>query len=389
MNPSLQQFLSAETARLGLPSWRVLESPQGARVRINGEWKISLCSNNYLGLANHPLLKEAAAKALQEYGAGTAAARSLSGSTPLHQQLEREIADFKDADAAILFNSGNTTNIGAIPALAVAGDAVFSDEINHGSIVDGCRLARAERYVYRHNDMAHLEQLLHNAAHCRKRMLVTDSVFSMDGDIAPLPDLVRLAGKHDAFLFVDEAHATGVLGKHGGGAVEHYGLEGQVDVLMGTLGKALGAVGGYIAGPQSLINYLAKTARSFLFTTSLPAPSVAAALAALRLLRKDPALIQQLWQNVARYKNALAELGFNTMGTKTPIVPILIGDDETAQRFAQLAYERGVYATKIGTPYVPAGTSRLRTIITAAHTAQDLKQSVDILAEVGRELRLI
>ena len=389
MNPSLHQFLRAETARLGAPSWRVLESPQGARVRINGEWKISLCSNNYLGLANHPLLKEAAAKALEEYGAGTAAARSLSGSTPIHEELEREIADFKGTEAALLFNSGNTTNAGVIPALAVAGDAVFSDEINHGSIVDGCRLARAERHVYRHNDMAHLEELLKNSAHYRKRMLVTDTVFSMDGDIAPLPKMVALCEKHDAFLMVDDAHATGVLGDHGGGAVEHCGLDGKVDVLMGTLGKALGAIGGYIAGSQALIAYLAKTARSFLFTTSLPTPSVAAALAAVRLLRTDPGIMQKLWENVADYKNALTELGFDTMGTKTPIIPILIGDDEIAQQFSRRAYEEGVYATKIGTPYVPAGASRLRTIVTAAHTEDDLKRAVDVFEIIGQELRLI
>ncbi len=389
MNSDLEIFLHNEMERLGAPSWRVLESAQGPRVRIDGEWKISLCSNNYLGLANHPVLKEAAAKALEEYGAGTAAARSLSGSTPVHEELERELADFKGTEAALVFNSGNTANAGVIPALAVKGDAFFSDEINHGSIIDGCRLSRAERNVYRHNDMAHLEELLRGAAHCRKRMLVTDTVFSMDGDIAPLPEMVELCEKYDAFLMVDEAHATGVLGEHGGGAVEHYGLEGKVDVLMGTLGKALGAVGGYIAGSKELITYLARAARTFLFTTSLPTPCVAAGLAGVRLLRSDPSLIQKLWDNVKTYKAALGQLGFDTMGTKTPIVPILIGDDEAALRLCARAFKEGVYATKIGTPYVPEGTSRLRTIVTAAHTKEDLKKAVDIFEKVGRELNLI
>jgi len=367
----------------------MLESPQGAHVCIDGKWKISLCSNNYLGLANHPVLKEAAVKAVAEYGTGTGAARSLSGNTPIHEELEREIADFKGSEAAILFNSGNTTNAGVIPALAVKGDAVLSDEINHGSIVDGCRLARAERHVYRHNDMDHLEELLKGAAHHRKRMVVTDTVFSMDGDIAPLPDMVELCEKYDAFLLVDEAHATGVLGRHGRGVVEHYGLEGRIDVLMGTLGKALGSVGGYIAGSRELVAYLARTARTFLFTTSLPAPCVAAALAALRLLRASPDLIQALWENVEFYKTALNQLGFDTLNTKTPIVPIFIGDDAVAVRLCTRAFDEGVYATKIGSPYVPEGTSRLRTIVTAAHSREDLQKGVDVFAKVGRELGLI
>ena len=389
MNETLDRFLQEETARLGEPFWNVLESPQGTRVRIAGEDKISLCSNNYLGLANHPALKQAAREALEKYGAGTAAARSLSGSTPLHEELEEELADFKGAEAALVFNSGNAANVGVIPALAVKGDALFSDEINHGSIIDGCRLSRAERFIYRHNDLAHLRNLLAAASGRRKRMVVTDTVFSMDGDLAPLPEMVALGEEYDGFLMVDEAHATGVLGSHGRAAVEHFGLDGRVDVLMGTLGKALGAIGGYIAGSRALIKHLARTARSFLFTTSLPAPCVAAALAALRLLRSDCALRQKLWDNTATYKSALQGLGFDTMNTKTPIVPILVGDDEAAQQFSRRVYEKGLYVTRIGPPYVAPGTSRLRTIVTAAHTADDLQKALDVLAAVGRELHLI
>ena len=389
MNPTLKQFLSEEFTRFGAPSWQVLESAQGARVCINGEWKISLCSNNYLGLANHPALKEAAVQALELYGVGTAAARSLSGSTPIHEELERELADFKGTEAALVFNSGFVTNSGGIPALVSKGDAVFSDGINHGSIVVGCRLSGAEKYIYRHGDMTLLEQLLKDSMHCRKRMIVTDAVFSMDGDIAPVREIVALCERYDAFLMVDEAHATGVLGRNGRGAVEHFGLEDKVDVIMGTLGKALGSVGGYIAGNKELIAYLARTARSFLLTTSLPTPCVAAALAGLRVLRGDPQLRERLWQNTNFYRGALTELGFNTMDSKTPIVPILIGEDEVAQRFCQRLYEEGVYATKIGTPYVLAGTSRIRTIVNAMLTEADLKEAIAILESVGHEFRIV
>jgi len=389
MNTTLQQFLSEEIQRLGAPYWRVLEGAQGARVCIDGQWKISLCSNNYLGLANHRALKEAAARALEHYGVGTAAARSLSGSTPVHEELESELAAFKGAEAALIFNSGFVTNTGTIPALVSKGDAVFSDEINHGSIVDGCRLSGADKRIYRHADLVHLEELLRDSAHYRKRMIVADAVFSMDGDLAPLPEMLALCERYDAFLMVDEAHATGVLGQNGRGAVEHFGLEGRVDIIMGTLGKALGSMGGYIVGSAELVSYLARTARSFLLTTSLPVPCVAAALAGLRLLRDDPGLRQRLWQNTRLYKSALEELGFDTMNSKTPIVPILIGDDGLAVRFSQRLYEEGLYATKIGTPYVPRGTARLRTIVHALLTEDDLHEAIGILERVGHELSII
>ncbi|MBI4027523.1 MAG: aminotransferase class I/II-fold pyridoxal phosphate-dependent enzyme [Verrucomicrobia bacterium] len=389
MSRALNHFVREENARLGAPSWRVLESPQGGRVRIDGGCKISLCSNNYLGLANHPVLKEAAIKAIEKYGVGTAAARSLSGSTPIHEELEEELADLKGAEAALVFNSGNAANGGVIPAVAVDGDAVFSDELNHGSIVDGCRLSRAEKKIYRHNDLAHLEERLAAGRGFRKRMIVTDTVFSMDGHIAQLPEIVALCEKYDAFLMVDEAHATGVLGAHGGGGVEHFGLDGKVDVLMGTLGKALGSVGGYIAGSNDLIAYLARVARTFLFTTSLPASCAAASLAAVRLLRKDSGIRQKLWDNVTFFKSGLTRLGFDTMGSQTPIVPILVGDDEIARRFAERLFRAGVYVSKIGPPYVPPKTSRLRTIITAAHREEDLKKTIDAFERVSRQLGLI
>jgi glycine C-acetyltransferase len=389
MNTLFKQFLNEEIGRLGTPSWRVLESPQGARVCINGKWKISLCSNNYLGLANHPSVKNAAAHAIEKYGAGSVAARSLSGSTPLHEDLERELASFKGTEAAMVFNSGFVTNSGVIPALVGKGDAVLSDEINHGSIIDGCRLSGAEKYIYPHGEMSLLEKLLKDAMHFHKRMIVADAVFSMDGDIAPLPLIVKLAETYDAIVMVDEAHATGVLGRHGRGAVEHFGLEDRVDVIMGTLGKAIGSVGGYIAGSRDLITYLKRTTRSFLLTTSLPASCIAAALAGLRILRDDPKLRERLWENTNLFRSKLTQLGFNTMDSKTPIIPILIGDDEVAQRFCERLYEEGLYVSKIGMPYVPAGTSRLRTIISSAHSEEDLNEALAILKSVGKELEVI
>jgi glycine C-acetyltransferase len=389
MKNTFKEFLSNEYSKFGSPSWRILESPQGARVCINHEWKISMCSNNYLGFANHPVLKEAAIKALEHYGIGTVAARSLSGSTPLHEELEAELAAFKGTEAALVFNSGFVTNAGVIQALVSKGDVIFSDEINHGSIVDGCRLSGAEKHKYNHCDTVHLEQLLKTNTQYQKKMVVTDAIFSMDGDIAPIKELVELCDDYDAFLMVDEAHATGVLGKTGRGAIEHFGLERQVDVIMGTLGKALGSVGGYIAGDRELIAYLARTARSFLLTTSLPPSCVAAALAAMRHLIAHPEIMGRLWQNTNYFKSALNELGFNTMGSKTPIIPILIGKDEIAGKFSQRLYDEGLYSTKIGLPYVPIGTSRVRMIISAVHTHEDLEEAVSILKMVGQEFNII
>jgi glycine C-acetyltransferase len=389
MNQTFREHIRAEAAKLGPPSWRVLESAQGARVRIGGEWKISFCSNNYLGLANHPAVREAAAQALAQFGAGMAAARSLSGSTPLHEKLEREIAEFKGTEAALVFNSGFATNSGVIPALVGKRDAVFSDEINHGSIVDGCRLSGAEKFIYPHGDMTSLERHLADAAGYRQRMIVADAVFSMDGDIAPLEELVALAERYDAFLMVDEAHATGVLGDSGRGAIEHFHLEAKVDIVMGTLGKALGAIGGYIAGDSALVGYLARTVRTFLLTTSLPAPCAAAALVGLRTLRGDQELRKRLWENTMLFRRALQDLGFDTMKSKTPIVPILVGDDGRAREFQERLYQEGVYVAMIGAPYVPRGTSRLRTIVSATHTENELREAIGALESIGRELRII
>jgi glycine C-acetyltransferase len=389
MKNTFKEFLNSEYKEFGKPAWRILQSSQGARVRINNEWKISMCSNNYLGFANHPLLKEAAIKALEKYGVGSVAARSLSGSTPIHEELEAELAAFKRTEAALVFNSGFVTNAGVIQALVGKGDVIFSDESNHGSIVDGCRLSGAEKRKYNHGDMIHLERLLNENSQNKKKMIVTDAIFSMDGDIAHIDTMVKLSNQYDAFLMVDEAHATGVLGKSGKGAIEHFGLEGQVDIIMGTLGKALGSVGGYIAGSKELIAYLARTARSFLLTTSLPPSCVAAALAGLRYLIAQPKLMDKLWQNTTYFKKSLDTLGFNTLGSKTPIIPILIGNDEIANKFSQRLYEEGLFSSKIGIPYVPIGTSRVRMIVSAVHTHEDLDEAISILKKVGEEFNII
>jgi glycine C-acetyltransferase len=389
MNPTLEHYIREMAARSSSTSSRVLESAQGARVCVDGEWKISLCSNNYLGLANHQAVKEAAARALAQYGAGMAAARSLSGSTPVHVALERELAAFKATEASLLLNSGFSTNSGVIPALVGRDDAVFSDAINHGSIVDGCRLSGATKFIYPHGDLMSLEQGLKESMASRKRMIVVDAVFSMDGDLAPIPEIVELCEKYDAILMIDEAHATGVLGENGRGAAEHFHVERKVDVIMGTLGKAIGSIGGYVAAERPLIEHLARNARSYLLTTSLPASCVAAALAGLQILRHEPQLRERLWRNTNFYRDALQQLGFNTMKSKTPIVPILVGDDDLARRFQARLYEEGVYASKIGMPYVPRGTARLRTIVSSLHTEEDLGEAIAAIEKVGREVRII
>ena len=389
MNKALKLFINENLPDYRDVSLDITESPQGRRIRIDGEWKISLCSNNYLGLANHPSLKEAALKAIEEYGVGTVAARSLSGNTDYHERLEKKIALFKGTEAALMFNSGVDANIGTIPAITKKGDVIFSDQLNHGSIIDGCRLSHAEKVIYEHNNMAQLEKFLAASSGSKKRMVVTDTVFSMNGDIAHLPEIVRLCEKYDAFLMVDEAHATGIFGNHSKGVVEHFGLDDRVDIMMGTLGKALGSVGGYVAGSIELIAYLKRTARTFLLTTSLPVSCVAAACKAIELIQQSSDLKQRLWENVEYYKKSLIKLGYDIMGSKSPIVPILIGDENITDLFYSKLSNEGIITSKIGFPYVPEGTSRLRTIISAAHTKDDLNTAIEKFEKIGKELKLI
>lgn len=393
MGEELNSFLEEEIKTLKdkhlFRTMDMLGGRQGPRVRLNGREVIMLSSNNYLGLATHPRVIESARKAEEAYGCGTGAARSLSGNLPVHEELETEIARFKNVESALLFNSGYTANVGTIASLMIRGDVIFSDELNHGSIIDGCRLSRAENKVYRHNDIKHLESLLSESHEFKKRMIVTDTVFSMEGDIAPLKDIVLLARKYNAFVMVDEAHATGVLGKHGRGAVEMFGLEGKVEILMGTLGKALGCLGGYIAGSRNLIEFLSHKARSFLFTTSLPPSIAASALEAIHVLQDEPSIRERLWANTKIWKDGLTTLGFNTLKSQTPIIPIFIGDTAIATEMSRRLFDKGVYVHKIGTPYVPEGSARLRTIISSSHTEENLSEALSAFEKVGKELRII
>jgi glycine C-acetyltransferase len=376
VSSGLERFLAETLAAGGRASWStspvVVSSASPGRAIVDGRERILLCTNDYLGLATDPRVVEAARAALERYGAGSRAARSLAGDTELHRELERELAGFKGAEAALLFGSGFACNVGVIAALATAGDVICSDALNHASIVDGCRLSAAAVRVYGHRDAADLERVLAETADARKRMVVTDAVFSMDGTVAALPELVEAADRHDAFVMLDEAHATGVLGPCGEGSLEHFGLAGRVPVVMGTLGKALGSVGGFIAGSRDLIDVLAATARSFLFTTSLPPAAVGAALESLRILRAEPERVGRLWENARALHSGFAELGLRVAPEAAPIIPVFLDDDRAAGTLSRRLYELGFVVQPVGAPYVPEGTSRLRVIACAAHSGDDL-----------------
>ena len=362
-----------------------LDSAQGPRVTVDGKPVVLLCSNNYLGIAEHPALKQAACDAMERYGVGSGASRLVSGNTEMHEELERRIAVFKGAESAILFNSGYAANTGIIPAVAGEGDLVLSDQLNHASIIDGCRLSRARTEVYRHRDMDHLESLLRSNAAPRK-LIVTDGVFSMDGDIAPLPDLVELAERYDAILMVDDAHATGVLGKHGRGTAEHFGLEDRVPIQMGTLGKALGSFGAYVAGDRDVVHYLVNTCRSYVFSTSLPPAVCAASIAAINVLETEPWRKDKLWENRNLLARGLSSLDIGLYPSETPIFPLLVGRSGQALQASQEAFLQGIFITAIRPPTVPEGSARLRATVMATHSEEDIAQAVKtfgVLKEKG------
>ena len=365
---------------------RVLSGPQGARAVIDGRPVINLSSNNYLGLANHPSLVEAAVAATQRLGAGSGAVRTIIGTMELHLELERRLAAFKRAEAVLVFQSGFTTNAGVIPVLVGEGDAIISDELNHASIIDGCRLSRAQVLRFAHRDVADLERVLREAQGFRRRLVITDGVFSMDGDIAPLPGVVPLAQRYGAMTYVDDAHGSGVLGENGRGTVNHFHLEGLVDVQIGTLSKALGALGGYVAGSRDLIDLLIHRGRPFLFSTSHPPGVTAAAIAAVDVLERDPDLVDRLWENARYFKAGLKRLGFDTGGSETPITPVIIGEGSLAMRFSDRLFAAGVFAQGVSYPTVPADKSRVRTIVTAEHTREDLDHALEVFGRVGREM---
>lgn len=383
----------AELERLGRSRrLRLVSGPQGPTVLLDGQPVLLLCSNNYLGLADHPRVREAAAEAAMRWGVGAGASRLISGTMTVHGRLEERLASFQRRQACLLFGSGYLANIGVIGALAGGGDTVFSDELNHASIVDGCRLSRAEVVVYRHGDVEHLLWSMRHHGGRREargsRLIVTDSVFSMDGDVAPLEDLVELAQACGARLAVDEAHAIGTFGPQGRGALAQAGLEGEVDAIVGTLGKALGSYGAYVCGDEEMIRYLINTSRSFIFSTAPPPPAVAGALAALELLQERPHRVERLCANARVLRRALAAEGFPVAEGDMHIVPLVVGDERDAVHMCQEAIERGVFAQAIRPPTVPGGTSRLRLAAMASHTASDMRMAASTLATAARKLGL-
>ena len=353
----------------------IMTAPTG-RTLLDGREVILLGSNNYLGLSVHPIVVEAAATAVQKYGTGASASRLMSGNCHLYTKLEAKIAKAKGTEAALVFGSGYLANIGTIPVLAGKSDLILSDALNHASIIDGCRLSQATKQIYRHCDVEHLESLLAQSMKFRHRLIVTDGVFSMDGDLAPLPEICRLAEQYDATVMVDDAHSFGVLGETGGGTIEHFGLENRGVIQMGTLSKAIGGLGGYVAGSTALIDFLINRARGFIFTTGLPPATLAGASAAIDVIRSNPELRQRLSTNVILLKNALLAKGFQLLPSQTQILPLILGTVEVASRFAEVLLAHGVYAPAIRPPTVPEGTSRLRISVIASHTTEDLETAV-------------
>ncbi|HYQ95817.1 MAG TPA: glycine C-acetyltransferase [Candidatus Eisenbacteria bacterium] len=368
---------------------RRLTGEQLPRSRFDGREVINLSSNNYLGLTTHPKLREAAIQAVRALGVGSGSVRTIAGTMELHMELERRIAAFKKTEASVVFQSGFAANAGTVSSLLGKGDLIVSDELNHASIIDGARLSRAEIRVFPHRDVAALERLLEETRDVKRRLVITDGVFSMDGDIAPLPPIAALARAHGAIMMIDDAHSSGVLGRAGRGTVDHFDLHGQVDVQVGTLSKAIGVLGGYVCGSKSLIEYLYHRARPFLFSTSHPPAVAAACLKAFDVLEEEPERIERLWANTRRFKEGLKRLKFDTGSSETPITPILVGEADLAMRFSDRLFERGVFAQGIGFPTVAKGRARLRTIVTATHSDEDLDRALSILGDVGRELGVL
>jgi len=362
---------------------RTVEGEQDSSVVSNGKRVLMFSSNNYLGLANHPGLKKASMDTALYYGTGSGGSRLISGSMEVHRTLEKELALFKGTDGALLFSSGYHANVGAISALAGEGDLILSDEFNHASIVDGCRLSRGEVRVYKHGDMNSLKEILRRSSKFKRRLIVTDSVFSVDGDIAPLPDIVDLAEKYSALVMVDDAHGTGVLGKKGKGAIEHFGLEGKVEIQMGTLGKALGSFGAYIAGSEDLIQYLVNKTRSLLYTTALPPSVCGSALAALKILGERPELVSQLRNNANYFRKGMRDLGYPISESGTPILPLILRDPFVTMNMARSLFDEGVYVQGIRPPTVPEGTSRLRITLMASHTREQLDFGLRAFKKIG------
>lgn len=387
-------FIDQELARLkaeGLYNQiRTIESPQGAWIQVDGKKALNLCSNNYLGFGNHPALKKRAAEIIECWGVGPGAVRSIAGTTALHLELERKLATFKKREATLALQAGLVANLATIPVLAdSAEDAIFTDELNHASIIDGVRLTKAARHIYRHSDPDDLRQKMQAAGSARRRVIITDGVFSMDGDVAPLPDLVKVAREFDAILVVDDAHGEGVLGSHGRGAADHFGLHEEVDVEIGTLSKAFAVVGGLVAGSARLVEYLKQKARPFLFSSAMTPADVGACIAGVELLLESDAPVRKLWANGDYLKQGFRAAGFDTGVSTTPITPVMLGEADLARKFSQRLYEKGIFAMAIGFPTVAKGKARIRCMVSAAHDTADLDLAIAAFTEVGKDLGVI
>jgi 8-amino-7-oxononanoate synthase len=376
-------FLREELARLEkqrlFRKLRIIDSCEGPTIKIGQDEFILLCSNDYLGLTCHPKVKQKTKEAIEKFGCGSGASRLISGTFSLHCELEKKLAEFKKTESALVFASGYAANLGVISSLAGPGDVIIIDKLNHASIIDGCRLSKATLRVYPHKDMNFLEQILKKSQSARLRLIITDGVFSMDGDIAPLPEIIDLAKRYNALVMVDDAHGTGVLGKEGRGTVEYFGLEGKVDIVMGTLSKALGSLGGFIAGSKVLSDYLINKARSFIYSTALPPAQVATALASLEVIQAEPTWQLRLWENVRYLKQGLQSLGFDTMESQTQIIPVFIGDTDKTVQASEFFYKNGILTPAIRPPTVPKGRSRLRLSLMATHTTAHLDKVLSVM----------
>jgi glycine C-acetyltransferase len=368
---------------------RVLDDEQRAHTIVDGRSTINLSSNNYLGLTTHPRLREKAIEAIERFGVGTGSVRTIAGTMAMHIELERRLAEFKQTEAVVVFQSGFTANAGTVSAVLSKEDVIISDALNHASIIDGCRLSRAAIRVFPHKDVDAARDILRDLMPGQRKLLITDGVFSMDGDLGPLPALCELAEEYGAIMMVDDAHASGVFGRNGRGTVDHFGMHGRVDIQVGTLSKAIGALGGYVAGSRALIEFLHHRARPFLFSTSHPPSVVATCMAAIDLLLEEPQIIERLWDNTRFFKAGLSALGFDTGISESPITPVIVGDGALAMKLSDRLFDQGVFAQGIAFPTVARDAARVRTIVTATHTKDELQFALDVFAKAGRELEII
>jgi glycine C-acetyltransferase len=393
MRPDPLGFLTAELESLreqGLyRSLRILDDRQQASTRVDHRSVVNLSSNNYLGLTTHPRLAAAAVAAIERYGVGTGSVRTIAGTMSIHLELERRLAAFKKTEAVVVFQSGFAANAGTVSAVLTKDDVVVSDELNHASIIDGCRLSRADIRPFAHRDVSAARKILEAVPKARRKLLITDGVFSMDGDLGPLPALCDLADEFGCIMMVDDAHASGVFGANGRGTIDHFGVHGRVDIQVGTLSKAIGALGGYVAGSRALVEFLYHRARPFLFSTSHPPSVVATCIAAIEVLESDPAIIERLWDNTRFFKAGLVRLGFNTGVSESPITPVIVGEGSRAMKLSDRLFEEGVFAQGIAFPTVARDKARVRTIVTATHTRDELQFALDKFETVGRELGLV